>query len=129
MAERPPVPRDEKGRLVGGRGALNPGGEPKWVNAVKTALQSSAAHGAALLHAVIRGEPQKMTIQGEQVEVTPSIENRLKAVEIALRYTVPAPKAEVSVVLANARPPWLDELSPDLKLAIAKAPIAEADEE
>lgn len=119
MAEKK-VPRDEKGRLTGGQGALNPGGEPKWVNAVKSGLQTAAEETSRFVLSVIKGEPQKMTIQGEVVEVTPSIENRLKAGEIALKYTVPAPKTQLEVTGAAMRPTWLDEIDTSMKIELIR---------
>lgn len=100
--------------------SLNPGGQPKWVPAVRLALEKSAVLGSALLESIVKGEPQKMTLEGEMVEVTPSIENRIKAVELVFRYTIPPPKAEIGVTTTAQRPAWLDELTSEMRLRIAK---------
>lgn len=46
---------------------------------------------------VIRGEPTRLVVEGVEGEVVPEVADRLRAVEIALRYSVPVPKLEVEV--------------------------------
>lgn len=89
------VERDEKGRIV--RGTLNPGGRPKWVAALVAQLEEHAVGAIDLLRSVVAGEPAKMQIDGREVEVTPSIETRIRAAEIVLAYTLPKPKQAVEI--------------------------------
>lgn len=77
---KPPVARNEAGQIIEGHTA-NPGGQPKWVNEVKSALQQCAADGAAFLHDVIADKAQVY-----------SVADRLRAVDIAFAYTMPKPK-------------------------------------
>jgi hypothetical protein len=106
------VPRDEKGRLLEGnplrfrRGVSgNPGGLPTWVKAVRDSLEDASAEGAALLTSIIRGEEvELLTRDGDVVKVKPSVESRLKAVEIALSYTVPRPSPRNHEAAADAGP-------------------------
>lgn len=88
--------RDEKGRFGVGNQA-NPGGQPAWVKAIRERLSVAADEGAALCLSVIRGEPTRLVVEGVEGEVVPEVADRLRAVEIALRYSVPVPKLEVEV--------------------------------
>lgn len=107
--------RNAAGQITKGHTG-NPGGQPKWVNEVKSALETCASEGAAFLLSIIRGEAtaQVVTREGDVIEVGPSHENRLRAVDIALAYTMPKPKQQVEVSGTIAPRPALQAL-PDSK--------------
>lgn len=93
--EAPAVERHPDGRLK--RGTPNPGGQPKWVKAIRDSLESVASEGAALLGDVVAGKAVRVTLEGVDVEVLPEVANRIKAVELAFAYTLPKPTVKVEV--------------------------------
>lgn len=113
--------RDDKGRLLPGHTA-NPGGVPKWVRAVREHMEGTAAKAAQLLEDVIDGKPVDITVNGEQVTMTPELSDRIRAAEIVLSYTVPKPtaKSEVEVTGVATR---LDQLTRDEVLALARGEV------
>lgn len=99
---------ERKGRPFKKGQSGNPGGQPKWVSAIRDELEVCATKGSALLLKVIEGEPVPVVVgmpedtlvdeDGQErrrtILVTPELKDRLKAIELALKYTVPAPKQE-----------------------------------
>ena len=73
--------------------SANPGGKSKLIVAMRHALAECSAEGVQFLRSVINGELVKGSIDGEAVECTPSVDQRLKAVELCMRYSLHMPKA------------------------------------
>lgn len=122
LQDRRPVGRDEKGRLVKGA-ALNPGGQPAWVKELRDLLQDDAKAGRALLRRVIDGERVAKFVaeDGSEVEVAPRLEDRIKAAEIALRYTMPVPKQTLEIEAGETTESAFKALTVEALLALAKA--------
>lgn len=94
-------PRDPKtGRLLGGHGSLNPGGQDKWVKECRERLLAGSVDAADYLVRVIRGEEKFVTVMGKDaVEVTLEVQpkDRINAVKLLFEFVLTKPKQEVEV--------------------------------
>lgn len=93
--------RDARGRVKPGGPSLNPGGQPKWVAAVRESVQECCEEGAKLLVRVIRGKETVhfVTRDGAAIEVPCGLPERLKAIDIAFSYGLAKPKQALGLEL------------------------------
>ncbi len=97
-------PRRPDGTMLPGHTA-NPGGQPKWVKAVRDALETIVSDKAIkLLDQVIGGEAIDVKIEGVDVKMTPQMADRLRAVDIALSYSLAKPKQQLELSGDPERP-------------------------
>lgn len=85
------VIRGQRGFPKGKSG--NPGGRPRFITVMRERMASACADGVEFLHEVIKGKPIRCTIDGEELDVTPTIANRTEATALVMKYTLHQPKA------------------------------------
>lgn len=98
------LPRRPDGTILPGHTA-NPGGQPRWVAAVRNSLQGIVSDkGVKLLEQVIGGEAIDTVLEGEVIRMTPELADRLRALDIALAYSIPKPKQQLELSGDPERP-------------------------
>lgn len=97
--------RREDGTIMPGGPSLNPGGKPAWVIAVRASLEGIVSRkGVRLLEQVIGGEAVDMKLEGETIQMTPELSDRLRALDLALQYSLAKPKQQVELSGDPERP-------------------------
>lgn len=94
----PEPERGERGKWLPGV-SPNPGGQPKWVRGLRESLREHCAPLAARHLARVLGGPvpKDETPEEAAVYAEVSADDRTRAAKVVLEYTMPKPKATVTV--------------------------------
>lgn len=117
----PATGRLTKGNTLGFRPGQsgNPGGLSAEVAEARRVLGKEGSREAALfLVRVVAGETFAMSIDGQDITMPADIDQRLRAADIILGYTMPKPQQEVAV--STVERSALDDMPLDALLAVKK---------